>query len=188
MSESAINRRKSQLFLTQISPVYDTHDEVVRKKLKRGKFPLTKTGIIRMISLCLYLGSTLTWILLNQQCDNSNISYANISCIGIAFAGGLILFLLFSLGLSVKDPGSWIQSDIIFNLIISLAVIVVSILALKNCREAGTKHLSSALAISAASASICSCAALLLMYRFIEDTNPTTSKPTRRDPRKSIFA
>lgn len=54
-------RRKTQLFLNNISPVYDTHAEVVRKKLKRGKFPSTPTGIIKMFSMVSLCCFNLVW-------------------------------------------------------------------------------------------------------------------------------
>ncbi|XP_066263037.1 uncharacterized protein [Euwallacea similis] len=91
MVDAAINRRKSQLFFSQISPVYDTHDEVVRKKLKRGKFLPTTTGIFKMSSLCFQVGSLVSWSVLSQQCINLRISYANLS------------------GWTVKNPGLWIN-------------------------------------------------------------------------------
>lgn len=50
MAERAL-ARKSQLFLHSILPVVDTHEEVVKKKFKRGKFVLTFAGLIKIIAL-----------------------------------------------------------------------------------------------------------------------------------------
>ncbi|KAJ8985917.1 hypothetical protein NQ317_010674 [Molorchus minor] len=51
MTERVINRRKSQLFLTNISPVTNTYDELIKEKLEMGKFPTTKTGILKIIGM-----------------------------------------------------------------------------------------------------------------------------------------
>ncbi|XP_019764519.1 uncharacterized protein LOC109540531 isoform X2 [Dendroctonus ponderosae] len=157
MVDAAIMRRKSQMFLTNISPVYDTHDEVIRKKLKRGKFPPTKTGIIKMISLSLQIGSIAGWAVLDKNCDNLGISYSNLGSTCMGFAIQLLLFLWFSFGKTVKDPGFWINL---------------------------------ALSTAGACVSVCGCAALFLMYRFIEEPDPEQAAPKsiRPDPRKSLFA
>lgn len=51
MAANAVNRRKSQLFLTSISPVTNTYDELVKEKLETGKFPTTITGVIKIIGI-----------------------------------------------------------------------------------------------------------------------------------------
>lgn len=52
MAERVIDqRRKSQLFLSNISPVTITYDEFVRKKLKPGKYLTTNTGLIKMAGM-----------------------------------------------------------------------------------------------------------------------------------------
>lgn len=51
MAANAVNRRKSQLFLTSISPVTNTYDELVKEKLETGKFPTTVTGVIKIIGM-----------------------------------------------------------------------------------------------------------------------------------------
>lgn len=50
MAERAL-ARKSQLFLHSVLPVVDTHDQVVKKKFKRGKYVLTHTGLIKIFAL-----------------------------------------------------------------------------------------------------------------------------------------
>ncbi|XP_066263035.1 uncharacterized protein [Euwallacea similis] len=171
MVDAAINRRKSQLFFSQISPVYDTHDEVVRKKLKRGKFLPTTTGIFKMSSLCFQVGSLVSWSVLSQQCINLRISYANLS------------------GWTVKNPGLWINWDITFNTLVSLFTIITSIISLKMCEISQFSHMTEALALCGASLSICGCVALFLLYRYVEDPEDEkkAAKP-RPDPRKSLFA
>ncbi|XP_066263036.1 uncharacterized protein [Euwallacea similis] len=168
MVDAAINRRKSQLFFSQISPVYDTHDEVVRKKLKRGKFLPTTTGIFKMSSLCFQVGSLVSWSVLSQQCINLRISYANLSGISLGFIGQLLLLIFFSLGWTVKNPGLWINW---------------------MCEISQFSHMTEALALCGASLSICGCVALFLLYRYVEDPEDEkkAAKP-RPDPRKSLFA
>ncbi|XP_066263034.1 uncharacterized protein [Euwallacea similis] len=189
MVDAAINRRKSQLFFSQISPVYDTHDEVVRKKLKRGKFLPTTTGIFKMSSLCFQVGSLVSWSVLSQQCINLRISYANLSGISLGFIGQLLLLIFFSLGWTVKNPGLWINWDITFNTLVSLFTIITSIISLKMCEISQFSHMTEALALCGASLSICGCVALFLLYRYVEDPEDEkkAAKP-RPDPRKSLFA
>ncbi|XP_072403193.1 uncharacterized protein [Diabrotica undecimpunctata] len=96
MAESAINRRKSQLFLNNISPVTDTYNELIKKKLKRGKFLETKTGIIKIagmdmvvilvLSATTIITSTVTLI----NCQGSNVDKVSQSC---GMAGGVTLFV-----------------------------------------------------------------------------------------------
>ncbi|XP_019764518.1 uncharacterized protein LOC109540531 isoform X1 [Dendroctonus ponderosae] len=190
MVDAAIMRRKSQMFLTNISPVYDTHDEVIRKKLKRGKFPPTKTGIIKMISLSLQIGSIAGWAVLDKNCDNLGISYSNLGSTCMGFAIQLLLFLWFSFGKTVKDPGFWINLDIAVNMVISLVTILTSIISIKICKVTDVQHLTAALSTAGACVSVCGCAALFLMYRFIEEPDPEQAAPKsiRPDPRKSLFA
>ena len=54
MAERAL-RRKGVLYFSNISPVTLTLHELVKTKLKQGKFPQTKTGIIKMTGLVSYL-------------------------------------------------------------------------------------------------------------------------------------
>lgn len=51
MAEQQINKRKSQMFLHSIIPVVDTHEDLIKKKLKRGKFTFTITGILKIIEI-----------------------------------------------------------------------------------------------------------------------------------------
>lgn len=50
MTERAI-ARKSQLFLSSVLPVIDTHEQVVKKRFKRGKFIFTYTGLVKILAL-----------------------------------------------------------------------------------------------------------------------------------------
>lgn len=50
MAERAIHR-KSQLIFNSVIPVTDTHEELVKKKLKAGKFPFTITSLIKVVAV-----------------------------------------------------------------------------------------------------------------------------------------
>ncbi|XP_030763453.1 uncharacterized protein LOC115888024 [Sitophilus oryzae] len=192
MAEAGI-RRKTQLLLQTISPVYNTYDELVKKKLKRGKFPQTKTGIIKMVGMSLEFSSLASWIVITPQCNNWTIAYVFLVSDSIGFLGQLILFLLFSLGLTIKNPGRWISADVGFNFFVSLLTIIDAILTLKMCvnNKSLIYRLAEILGICGAGVELLSCVAILLMYRYVEDdVEGSTQTPPRSlaNQRKSIFA
>lgn len=47
-------RRNTQAFINNISPITQSHDELVKENLEIGKFPLTKTAIIKLVSMVSY--------------------------------------------------------------------------------------------------------------------------------------
>ncbi|XP_076257713.1 uncharacterized protein LOC143194861 [Rhynchophorus ferrugineus] len=192
MAEQAVNRRKSQLFLTNISPVSNTYDELVRKKLKKGKFPQTKTGIIKMIAMSFQFSSLISWLIITQQCSDWLFAYIYLICTAMGFICQFLLFMLFSFGRTVKDPGIWIRRDIIVNILASVFIILTAVLLLNKCSNNGdmTQKLSEILGICGAVISLLSCVAILLMYRYVEDPEVVVPKPPKPTPvqRKSIYA
>ncbi|KAJ8934148.1 hypothetical protein NQ314_013558 [Rhamnusium bicolor] len=139
MAERAVQRRKSQLFLTSIAPVTNTYDELVKEKLEKGKFPTTVTGIIKIIGLLMLLFS-LGFFLGQSGCDNTPSWYPYLfpASLGASILIQFVLFFLFSLGFTVKQPGIWIYLDVVLNLAFSLNTIICSVLTLKECTGHGS--------------------------------------------------
>jgi hypothetical protein len=129
MAERAINQKKAQ-FLSNIAPVSATLDEIVRDKLECGKFPLTKTGwvkIVAMVSfpesyprkfsnarfqlvclaaLALFLAQT--WDVCLDKPDWYDILFP--VCVGLNFVVELLFYMIFSCGATVNYPGKWVKA------------------------------------------------------------------------------
>lgn len=66
MAERAIHR-KSQLIFNSVIPVTDTHEELVKKKLKAGKFPFTITSLIKVFAIVSESKTKNFWFCVNKS-------------------------------------------------------------------------------------------------------------------------
>ncbi|XP_060530321.1 uncharacterized protein LOC132704371 [Cylas formicarius] len=191
MVDKIIDRRKSQLFLHNISPVTNSYDELVKENLTCGKFPTTKTGIIKMLGLSFLVGGFISYIFSSEPCQDEFYSYFFFISTGVITLGEFTLFLIFSFGLTVKHPAKWIALDIVFDLLASLFAIAASSLSMKLCSTNDiVNKMTGTLSIIGSATLFFSCAALFLMYRYVtyEDENELPQPRPLKDARKSIFA
>ncbi|XP_018577597.1 uncharacterized protein LOC108915922 [Anoplophora glabripennis] len=193
MAASAVLRRKSQLFLTSISPVTNTYDELVKEKLETGKFPTTMTGVIKIIGM-LVLIFTLGFFLGQPTCKYTSSWYPYLfpSSLGASIAIQFVLFFIFSLGLTVKRPGLWIYTDVALNLAFSINTMICSVVTMKQCSEQGSlTKIPGPFGIAGGMILIISCGSIFLMYRYIDDEMELTPPPPESQKTKrsrSIFA
>ncbi|KAJ8947263.1 hypothetical protein NQ318_014159 [Aromia moschata] len=184
--KSVVHRRKSQLFLTSISPVTNTYDELVKEKLESGKFPTTKTGIIKIIGMF----CCLAWrfFLDNRYVKTPRQWYPYLFPIslGVTIFTQFVLFFIFAWGLTVKRPGLWIHLDVLLILLFSLNTIVSSVITLKECSDQGSlTKIPGPFGIAGGVILMVSCGAIFLMYRYIEEDEPTIPIPRSPRPRTS---
>jgi hypothetical protein len=145
MAERAINQKKAQ-FLSNIAPVSATLDEIVRDKLECGKFPLTKTGWVKVVAMLVCLAALAlflaqTWDVCLDKPDWYDILFP--VCVGLNFVVELLLYMIFSCGATVKYPGKWVKADIILNFIFSLIGIIGSVVTIATtvkCTENVSFH------------------------------------------------
>nr|CAI5848603.1 unnamed protein product [Callosobruchus analis] len=116
MTEEAILRRKSQLFLNNLSPVKNTYEDFVRKKLKPGKFLTTKTGVLKLAAMLSLLFSV-AFFVAQKRCEDTSSWYPYLLPIslGVALILQFVLYCIFSVGGAVKQPGFWIYMVSIYN-------------------------------------------------------------------------
>ncbi|XP_072403190.1 uncharacterized protein [Diabrotica undecimpunctata] len=195
MAESAINRRKSQLFLNNISPVTDTYNELIKKKLKRGKFLETKTGIIKIAGM-LILIFAVTFFEVQPLCDDTSNWYPYLFPISASLniIVQLIFVFIFSMGFTVSKPSIWIYSDMVVILVLSATTIITSTVTLINCQGSNVDKVSQSCGMAGGVTLFVSCGAIFLMFRYVEDEDLPENKKrkpnenTGIDPRKSVFA
>nr|CAH7759484.1 unnamed protein product [Callosobruchus chinensis] len=118
MTEEAILRRKSQLFLNNLSPVKNTYEDFVRKKLKPGKFLTTKTGVLKVAGMLSLLFSE-AFFIAQTRCENTSSWYPYLLPIslGTTLILQFALYCVFCIGVAVKQPGFWIYLVSIYNAI-----------------------------------------------------------------------
>uniref|UniRef100_A0A8J6L6B3 Poly [ADP-ribose] polymerase n=1 Tax=Tenebrio molitor TaxID=7067 RepID=A0A8J6L6B3_TENMO len=187
MAERAINQKKAQ-FLSNIAPVSATLDEIVRDKLECGKFPLTKTGWVKVVAMLVCLAALAlflaqTWDVCLDKPDWYDILFP--VCVGLNFVVELLLYMIFSCGATVKYPGKWVKADIILNFIFSLIGIIGSVVTIATtvkCTENVSFHkIPGPLGVAGGGLSVVGCAAIFLMYRYVEDEEdsqpPRLSRP-----------
>uniref|UniRef100_A0A6P7FGD6 Uncharacterized protein LOC114327789 n=1 Tax=Diabrotica virgifera virgifera TaxID=50390 RepID=A0A6P7FGD6_DIAVI len=195
MAESAINRRKSQLFLTNISPVTNTYNDLIKKKLKRGKFLETKTGIIKIAGM-LILIFAVVFFEVQPLCDDTSNWYPYLFPISAALniIVQLIFLFIFSMGFTVSKPSIWIYSDMAVIFVSSATTVVSSVVTLISCQGTSIDKVSQSCGMAGGVTLIVSCAAIFLMFRYVEDADLPENKKkqanesTDVDPRKSVFA
>ncbi|XP_044264721.1 uncharacterized protein LOC123011384 [Tribolium madens] len=198
MAERAISQKKPQ-FLNTFAPKKTSLDELVRDKLEPGKFLLTKTGwtktmamIVCLAALALFLPQS--W----DQCFDKPDWFTVVFpiCVGCNIVVQFLFYLMFSCGCTVKSPGKWVTADIISNLIFSFVGIIGSVMTVASnveCKENPTMHkVPGFLGIIGGVLSVMGCAAIFLMYRYVEEEEdvPAPQTPLERniDLRKSIHA
>ncbi|KAJ3647604.1 hypothetical protein Zmor_019474 [Zophobas morio] len=197
MAERAINQKKAQ-FLNSFSPVTVSFDELVREKLECGKFPLTKTAWIKVVAtivslagIALFLAQA--WDVCVDKPDWYDIVFP--ACVGCNIVVQLGLYLIFSCGGTVSQPGKWVTADIVLNLIFAVVGIVGSIMTTATkvtCKENVSMHqIPGPLGIAGGVLTVVGCAAIFLMYRYVEDEDiqvPQSPMERNIDLRKSIHA
>ncbi|KAG5896410.1 hypothetical protein JTB14_022493 [Gonioctena quinquepunctata] len=198
MAEEAV-RRKSRLLLNNLAPVTNTYDELVRSKLEAGQFTTTVTGVIKVIGMLVLLFS-LAFFLAQPLCENTADWYPYLFPASVLTTLGvqLTMYIIFSLGGTVRRPGIWIYLDIGLILTLSVVTITCSVITFKECIQGGSQNeIPGPCAMAGAIILIISCGSIFLLYRFVEEEDLTPAK-TRTDatdddkqkyvPRKSIFA
>ncbi|RZC32609.1 hypothetical protein BDFB_005576 [Asbolus verrucosus] len=198
MAERAINQRRAQ-FLKAFAPVSASLDELIREKLESGKFPLTKTGWTKIIAILVTLaGIALFYGQSWDVCENKPDWYLIVFpvCTGANIVVLLLFYMIFSFGCTVSYPGRWVTADIIANLLFGIIAIIGSVmttLPTLKCRENVTMHaIPGPLGIAGGALSIIGCAAIFLMYRYVDDDDegetPQTPMERNIDLRKSMHA
>ncbi|EFA06930.2 uncharacterized protein LOC103313667 [Tribolium castaneum] len=198
MAERAINQKKAQ-FLNTFAPKSASFDELVRDKLEPGKFLLTKTGWTKILAIIVCLAALALFLAQSwDQCYDRPDWFTTVFpvCVGCNVGVQFLFYLMFSCGGTVKYPGKWVTADIILNLIFSLVGIIGSVMTVSTtieCRENPTMHkVPGFLGIVGGVLSVVGCAAIFLMYRYVEeeDEGPVPQTPLERniDLRKSIHA
>ncbi|XP_057654443.1 uncharacterized protein LOC130892817 [Diorhabda carinulata] len=170
MADEAIYRRKSQLFLNNIAPVKNTYDELVKKKLKGGKFPGTKTGIIKIIGMLVLLFAVV-FFLVEPFCDNTPSWYPYLlplSC-SVTILTQFVLFIFFSMGRTVTRPGFWIYLDIGTVLLLSITSVICSVLTSIACQGSNDEKIGPSCGMAGSVVLIISCGSIFLMFRYVED-------------------
>nr|CAI5848604.1 unnamed protein product [Callosobruchus analis] len=196
MTEEAILRRKSQLFLNNLSPVKNTYEDFVRKKLKPGKFLTTKTGVLKLAAMLSLLFSV-AFFVAQKRCEDTSSWYPYLLPIslGVALILQFVLYCIFSVGGAVKQPGFWIYMDITVILLCSVCSLITSILTYADCASTSVLHkVPGITGMLGGIALLISCGTIFMMYRYNEeldneDQNSSNIRNKRVvDSRKSIFA
>ncbi|XP_074036618.1 uncharacterized protein [Leptinotarsa decemlineata] len=194
MAEQAIGRRKSHLFLNNISAVTNTYDELVRDKLEGGKFPTTITGIIQLIGVLVLLFSV-SLFLGQHICPKTPSWYAYLFPVVVlsTLSVQIVLYLIFSIGCTVSRPGFWIYLDIGVMLFLSLVTIICSVITYKECNQTSIEYqIPGPCAMAGGVILVVSCGSIFLLYRYVEEEMDVTpidgGNSERPEGRKSIFA
>ncbi|CAH1958182.1 unnamed protein product [Acanthoscelides obtectus] len=108
MAEEAV-RRKSQLFLNNLSPVKNTYENFVRKTLKPGKFLTTKTGAFKVAGMLSHLFAV-AFFVSEKRCARTSSWHPYILPVssGISVMTQFVLYFIFCIGEAAKNPGFWI--------------------------------------------------------------------------------
>ncbi|KAH0807868.1 hypothetical protein GEV33_014922 [Tenebrio molitor] len=148
--------------------------------------------LVCLAALALFLAQT--WDVCLDKPDWYDILFP--VCVGLNFVVELLLYMIFSCGATVKYPGKWVKADIILNFIFSLIGIIGSVVTIATtvkCTENVSFHkIPGPLGVAGGGLSVVGCAAIFLMYRYVEDEEdsqvPQTPMERDIDLRKSMHA
>ncbi|XP_065169018.1 uncharacterized protein [Atheta coriaria] len=161
--------RKSRLYLDSFIPVNQTHDDIVKKIFRSGKFACTITAnlqLVGIISLC----ANLAIVVVSDYCHFHPCKRKlNIGTAIATICNATALYLIFCCGYAVNNPSLWVRLNIISNLTLSIITIVAQSMSMKECLTLTKIHKSPGpMALVGGTCLLLSCFSLFLLYRYKE--------------------
>nr|XP_022913956.1 uncharacterized protein LOC111424592 [Onthophagus taurus] len=157
-----------------------TQDELIRNKLKPGKFIFYPSGIIKVLGLVFIFAGVTFYISLQPEIKVKVFVYsvANI----VIFFSSFILYMIFTLGHARQKPWMYLQIDIVLNIFLPIIGIICVVIAKSpTTSNNSTKYFPLGFGITGNVLLLISAATMFMFYRYKGDNYvPPEPLPERR--------